>query len=99
MTAHHTTGPLKVTVGLMVGLLMAKAAVAAPVGDEACGDGSKFTVSLPAVGSTVGDDTITLPNGCRIYALLVSGYERNKAFDELTFYNLAKFVMENDGYV
>jgi hypothetical protein len=70
-----------------------------PAADQACGDGTTFTVDLPAVGATVGGDSVTLPNGCRIYALLVSGYSRNKNFDELTFYKLAKFVMENGGYV
>jgi len=70
-----------------------------PAPDQMCGDGTTFTVELPAVGATVGADSVTLPNGCRIYALLVSGYARNKNFDELTFYKLAKFVMESDGYV
>lgn len=60
--------------------------------DEMCGDGSTFDVVL-------GSETLNVPNGCRIYALIVSGYERNSNLDELTFYNLAKFVAENDGYV
>jgi pimeloyl-ACP methyl ester carboxylesterase len=64
----------------------------APGGNEMCGDGTTFTVPLEG-------DSVTLPNGCRIYALFVSGYERNRNLDELTFYKVAKFVMENDGYV
>lgn len=72
--------------------------------NEMCGDGTTFTVFLPGLnvlpfGLKAPDDSITLPNGCDIYALLVSGYERNRDFDELTFYNLAKFVSENNGYV
>jgi len=72
--------------------------------NEMCGDGTTFTVFLPGLnvlplGVKAPDDSITLPNGCSIYALLVSGYERNKNFDELTFYKLAKFVSENNGYV
>jgi hypothetical protein len=65
---------------------------------EICGDGTTFTVSLPSVAGGSGD-SITLPHGCSIYALLVSGYSRNNKLDELTFYNLAKFVTEHNGYV
>jgi hypothetical protein len=72
--------------------------------NEMCGDGTTFTVNLPGLnvlplGLPAPNDSITLPNGCDIYALLVSGYERNKNFDELTFYKLAKFVSERNGYV
>jgi len=68
-----------------------------------CGHGT-VTVSLPGLnvlplGARNPDDSVTLPDGCRIYALLVSGYERNKAFNELTFYTLAKWVAEHGGYV
>ena len=63
---------------------------------EICGDGTTFTVSLPSVAGGSGD-SITLPHGCSIYALLVSGYSRNNKLDELTFYNLAKFVTEPTG--
>ncbi len=62
-----------------------------------CGDGTSFTVPLPARDGIA--DSLELPNGCRIYALFVSGYSRNPSLDELTFYNAAKFVMEHDGYV
>ncbi len=76
----------------------------APGGNEMCGDGTTFTVQLPGLnvlplGLKAPDDSVTLPNGCHIYALLVSGYERNKTFDELTFYKVAKYVAEHDGYV
>ena len=53
--------------------------------DEMCGNGTTFSVDL-------GTDRLVIPDGCRIYALIVSGYERNSNFDELTLYNLAKFV-------
>ena len=65
---------------------------------EECGNGTTFDVRLPNLNGR-GDDMLTLPDGCRIYALLVSGYSRNAPLDELSFYNLAKFVMEQDGYV
>ncbi len=65
---------------------------------EICGNGTVFTVQLPSVSGGNGD-SITLPDGCRIYALFVSGYERNQKLDELTFYRLAKLIAENDGYV
>jgi pimeloyl-ACP methyl ester carboxylesterase len=68
------------------------------VAQEACGDGTTFTVDLPSLAGGRGD-SVTLPNGCRIYALLVSGYERNNKLDELTFYKLARFVLANNGYV
>lgn len=73
--------------------------------NEICGDGTTFTVNLPAIqgtlpdGVTVPDDSVTLPNGCRIYALIVSGYARGAQLDELTFYHLTQFVATNDGYV
>jgi pimeloyl-ACP methyl ester carboxylesterase len=65
---------------------------------EICGNGTTFTINLPSVSGGTGD-TITLPDGCRIYALFVSGYERNQKLDELTFYHVTKLIAENDGYV
>lgn len=68
-----------------------------------------FSVSLPAIeSSNPGDrcdilpkiipvDSITVPNGRPAYVLLVSGYSRNNNFDELTFYNFAKFMMRERG--
>src|SRR5574340_168522 len=79
------------------------AAAAAPVRDGStgflnmCGDGTTFTVDLP--DREGGNDSITLPSGCRIYAFFVAGYGRNQGFNELHFYRFAKYVMENDGYV
>jgi hypothetical protein len=35
-----------------------------------------------------------VPDGCRVYALFVSGYERNQKLDELTFYRLTKLIAE-----
>lgn len=72
--------------------------------NEMCGDGTTFTVSLPGragslpLGIAAPNDSVTLPRGCRIYALLVSGYSRNNKMDEFTFYKVAKFVAENNGY-
>lgn len=63
-----------------------------PVVNDMCGNGTTFRVDL-------GTDYLDLPAGCRIYALIVSGYERNNNLDELTLYNFAKFVAENNGYV
>ena len=55
--------------------------------------GNSFTVNLPGIGDTQ-DDSIEVPNGRPIYAIFVSGYLRNREFDGLHFYNLAKFLME-----
>jgi hypothetical protein len=62
---------------------------------EVCGTGTTFTVAMPSVSGGPGD-TITLPDGCRIYALFVSGYERNQKLDELTFYRLATTSAEEE---
>ena len=84
-------------------LLLPRTAIAQPP-TQMCGDGTTFTVHLP--GLTVlpldgrnPDDSITLPNGCSIYALFVSGYQQNPNLDELLFYKAAKFIAENNGYV
>ncbi|WP_165954225.1 alpha/beta hydrolase [Seongchinamella unica] len=68
------------------------AAAQGPLENEMCGNGTTFTVDL-------GSDQLVVPDGCRIYALIASGYERNNNLDELTLYNFAKFVAENNGYV
>jgi len=83
---------------------LARNASAQPNGTEMCGDGTTFRVTLPGTfplpdGGVSPSEFINLPNGCSIYALLVSGYERNKNFDELTFYALAQFVASHNGYV
>ena len=58
-----------------------------------------FTVHLPDLYSPQNVDSITVPNGRPIYALLVSGYGRNGNFDELHFYNFARKIMAHGGYV
>ena len=73
--------------------------------NEMCGDGTTFEVQLPGVpgawplGLTPSPDSVELPNGCSIYAIFVSGYSVNPRLNYLTFYKLAKFVAERDGYV
>ena len=79
--------------------------------NEICGAGDTFTVDLPGLvrpidPSTEGltdrklsDDSVTLPDGCDVYAILVHGYGRDDLFDELMFYKLAKWVAEHNGYV
>ena len=52
-----------------------------------------------ALDSTATDDTITVPNGRPIYALIVSGYESNKYLDELMVYNFARHLMARGAYV
>ncbi|MDH4229589.1 MAG: PKD domain-containing protein [Nitrospirota bacterium] len=76
--------------------------------------GETFTVSLPGVtirkspydpygilhwDETHPADAITVPNGRPIYALLVSGYTANTELDELYYYDFAKYVAEQGGYV
>ena len=93
----------------------ARPALAQPAGNQMCGDGTTFTVHLPGTTLGVDDseglfrkvnvpdsgpaDSITLPNGCRIYALFVSGYGNNRQFTDIPFYKVAEFVARNDGYV
>ena len=84
-----------------------RAAAPAPQSPPAdmCGNGTTFTVNLPGRqgslpdGAFVPDDSVTLPDGCRIYALFVSGYSVNPMLNLLTFYKLAQFVAANNGYV
>jgi hypothetical protein len=81
---------------LAAGVLTAGPAAAQP--PQMCGDGTSFTVSLPGLSGVPGD-SVTLPRGCRIYAIFVSGYSVNPALDLLAFYKLARVVAANDGYV
>jgi hypothetical protein len=55
----------------------------------------------PAVwaGYPAGDDSIVVPNGRPIYALLVSGYAQNANLDQVTFYNFARHLMARGAYV
>lgn len=102
-----------VRAALLIGLLSLVPSLAQPASaqlpagnpTEMCGDGTTFTVNLPGLagslpfGIPVTSDTITLPKGCRIYALFVSGYSVNPRLDHLSFYKLAQLVAANDGYV
>ncbi len=45
------------------------------------------------------NETITVPNGRPIYALIVSGYASNRYLDELMVYNFARHLMANRAYV
>jgi hypothetical protein len=73
--------------------------------DEMCGDGTTFRVDLPGRPGSLPDglvaapDYVVLPSGCDIYAVFVSGYSVNPLLDLLSFYKLAKFVAERNGYV
>lgn len=101
-----------VRAGLLIGLLSLVPSLAQPASaqppagsDQMCGDGTTFTVDLPGLagslpfGIPATHDTVTLPKGCRIYALFVSGYSVNPRLDHLSFYKLAQFVAANNGYV
>jgi pimeloyl-ACP methyl ester carboxylesterase len=72
---------------------------------EMCGDGTTFTVDLPGVAGSLGSgvpvapDAVVLPNGCSTYAIFVSGYSVNPQLNYLSFYKLAKFIAERNGYV
>ena len=45
------------------------------------------------------DDSITVPNGRPIYALIVSGYASNRYLDELMVYRFARHLMVQGAYV
>ena len=45
------------------------------------------------------NETIEIPNGRPIYALLVSGYEQNRNLDMFHWYNFAKCLQEKGAYV
>ena len=44
-------------------------------------------------------ETIQIPDGRPIYAVMISGYKRNANLDELHFYKFAKHIAEKGGYV
>jgi hypothetical protein len=83
--------------------------------NEMCGDGTTFTVNLPGTGLGIDDsdgifrsvnvpavgpdDSVTIPNGCSLYVLLVSGYHQNQDLDRITFFKVADFVAKHNGYV
>ena len=82
-----------------------------PSGNEMCGTGDTFDVLLPGLtlsndpstedltNRKLPNDSVTLPDGCDVYAIIVHGYGRNSLFDELMYYKLAKWVAEHNGYV
>jgi pimeloyl-ACP methyl ester carboxylesterase len=97
--------------GLLTTLGAVAAEAAAPDDKTMCGTGATFTVNLAGVRmprdpATEGltdrrlpADSVTLPDGCDVYAIIVHGYGRNENLDELMFYKLAKWVAEHNGYV
>jgi len=103
-----------IAAGVLLSNGIATNALAQANTNQMCGDGTTFTVALPGtslgIRSTVlfhqvsgspnaPADSVTLPNGCRIYAIFVSGYGNNGSFTDIVFYKLAKFIAENNGYV
>jgi len=83
--------------------------------NEMCGDGTTFTVQLPgttlgiddsdglfqsiSVPDVAGADSVTLPNGCRVYAIFISGYSSNRDYTAIPFFKVAEFVAKHNGYV
>ena len=91
---------LLVMLGLTVAVPPAYAQPPASNPNEMCGDGTTFPVTLPHVATgTGGHDTIEIPRGCSIYLVIASDWGRNREFNELLFYPLAKYVAEHNGYV
>ena len=50
-------------------------------------------------GEAAGADSIVVPNGRPIYALIVSGYSSNAYFDQMMLYNFARYLMSKGAYV
>jgi len=83
--------------------------------DEMCGDGTTFTVQLTGSNLGIDDshglfqvierapsnsqDSVTLPKGCRIYAIFISGYGNNWNYTDIPFFKVAEFVAKHNGYV
>ncbi len=63
------------------------------------GTDPNFTVELPNIDDPNAVETITIPNGRPIYALLVSGFHQNRNLDMFHFYNFAKCLQEKGAYV
>lgn len=91
---------LSAIIGIAVAVLPAHAQPPATNPNQMCGDGTTFPVTLPHVSTgTGGHDTIEVPRGCSIYLVIASDWGRNREFNELLFYPLAKYVAEHNGYV
>ena len=63
-----------------------------------------FTVHLPVAEKYTGNrsmqaDSIVIPAGRPIYALIVHGYTQNQGFNQLLCYNFAKRLMQDGAYV
>ena len=63
-----------------------------------------FSVVLPCTtegwfGQTCKGETIEIPKGRPIYALLVSGFHQNRNFEMFHWYNFAKCLQEKGAYV
>jgi len=61
--------------------------------------GPTFTVALPSIDDPCDVETITIPNGRPIYALLVSGFYQNRNLDMFHWYNFARCLQEKGAYV
>ncbi len=60
---------------------------------------STFDVELRDLDDPNRVETIVIPDGRPIYALLVSGFHQNRNLDMFHFYNFAKSLLENGAYV
>ncbi len=58
-----------------------------------------FPVYLPSLNGSGVAETIWIPNGRPIYALLVSGFHQNRNLNMFHFYNFAKCLLEQGAYV
>jgi hypothetical protein len=58
-----------------------------------------FPVYLPSLNGSGVAETIWIPNGRPIYALLVSGFHQNRNLNMFHFYNFAKCLLERGAYV
>lgn len=69
--------------------------------DLPCDEEGEGWVRPPVWGNTTGvtDDTITIPKGRPIYALIVSGYSQNRYLDQLLVYRFARHLMAHGAYV
>ncbi|TLU61877.1 hypothetical protein FE810_13760 [Thalassotalea litorea] len=79
-------------IGLVFNGVSISLAAPSPDGQQMCGDGS--TISIP-----LNRAPIEVPDNCSIYAIFVSGYERNPELDELFLFDFAHFIAQNNGYV